>query len=121
MSEGSNITTPPNSGIETGVITPGEFLHLPFYRQKISAQQRPQEVTAAASLEGASFVGSPQQVIDKLFYQYVLFGQQRFMARIDIGGLPYKKVTRPIERLAAEVAPVIRQATGGQAGGASNV
>jgi probable LLM family oxidoreductase len=65
----------------------------------------------AASLEGAYFVGSPQQVIDKLLYQYELFGHQRFMAQVDIGGLPYHKVAQTIELLAAEVAPVIRRET----------
>ncbi len=65
----------------------------------------------ATSLEGAFFVGSPQQVIDKLLYQYELFGHQRFMAQIDIGGLPFSKVAQTIELLAAEVAPVVRRET----------
>jgi probable LLM family oxidoreductase len=65
----------------------------------------------AASLEGAYFVGSPQQIIDKLMYQHEMFGHQRFMAQIDIGGLPYSKVAQTIELLATEVAPVVRRAT----------
>jgi probable LLM family oxidoreductase len=68
----------------------------------------------AASLEGAYFVGSPQQVIDKLLYQYEMFGHQRFMAQIDIGGLPYRKIAQTIELLATEVAPVIRRETARQ-------
>jgi probable LLM family oxidoreductase len=72
------------------------------------------EYERAASLQGAYFVGSPQQVIDKLLYQYELFGHQRFMAQIDIGGLPYSKVAQTIELLATEVAPVVRRATAGQ-------
>jgi probable LLM family oxidoreductase len=64
-----------------------------------------------ASLQGAYFVGSPQQIIDKLLYQHEVFGHQRFMAQIDIGGLPYKKVAQTIELLATEVAPVIRRET----------
>ncbi len=65
----------------------------------------------SASLEGAYFVGSPQQVIDKLLYQHEMFGHQRFMAQIDIGGLPYSKVAQTIELLATEVAPVVRRET----------
>jgi probable LLM family oxidoreductase len=65
----------------------------------------------AASLEGAYFVGSPQQIIDKLLYQHEMFGHQRFMAQIDIGGLPYSKVAQTIELLATEVAPVVRRET----------
>ncbi len=70
----------------------------------------------AAALEGAYFVGSPQQIIDKLLYQRELLGHQRFMAQIDLGGLPYDKVARTIELLATEVAPVVRrETTGGRA------
>jgi alkanesulfonate monooxygenase SsuD/methylene tetrahydromethanopterin reductase-like flavin-dependent oxidoreductase (luciferase family) len=72
------------------------------------------EYERAASLEGAYFVGSPQQIIDKLLYQHEMFGHQRFMAQIDIGGLPYHKVAQTIELLATEVAPVVRRATARQ-------
>jgi alkanesulfonate monooxygenase SsuD/methylene tetrahydromethanopterin reductase-like flavin-dependent oxidoreductase (luciferase family) len=64
-----------------------------------------------ASPEGALFVGSPQQIVDKILYEQRLFGHQRFMAQIDIGGLPYAKVAEVIELLAAEVAPVLRRET----------
>lgn len=63
----------------------------------------------AASVEGAYFVGSPQQIIDKLLCQHELFGHQRFMAQIDIGGLPYNKVAKTIKLLATEVAPIVRR------------
>jgi hypothetical protein len=65
----------------------------------------------SASLEGAYFVGSPQQIIDKLLYQHEMFKHQRFMAQIDIGGLPFNKVAQTIELLATKVAPVIRRET----------
>lgn len=61
--------------------------------------------------ETALFVGSSQQVIEKILRQYELFGHQRFIAQMDIGGMPYKKVAENIERLATEVAPVIRRET----------
>ena len=63
----------------------------------------------SASLEGAYFVGSPQQIIDKLMYQYELFGHQRFMGQVDIGGVPFKMIAQTIEMLATEVAPVVRR------------
>lgn len=69
------------------------------------------EYEQAASLEGAYFVGSPQQIIDKLLYQHEMFGHQRFMAQIDIGGLPFRKVAQTIELLATEVAPIVRRET----------
>jgi hypothetical protein len=54
-------------------------------------------------------VGSPQEIIDKLLYQREIFGHQRFLAQIDLGGLPFSMVARTIELLAAEVAPVVRR------------
>jgi probable LLM family oxidoreductase len=81
------------------------------------SQYRAQEVTRAdyderAAPHGAIFVGSPQQIIDKILYERELFGHQRFLAQIDIGGLPFADVARVIELFAAKVAPVIRDAVG---------
>ena len=62
-----------------------------------------------ARKENALFVGSPQQIIDKLLYQYELFGHQRFIGQIDIGGMPFDKVAQAIELLGTEAAPVVRR------------
>ncbi|MBA9026551.1 LLM class flavin-dependent oxidoreductase [Peribacillus huizhouensis] len=62
-----------------------------------------------SSPDTALFVGSSQQIIEKILYQHELFGHQRFIAQMDIGGIPYAKVAKNIERLATEVAPVIRR------------
>lgn len=62
--------------------------------------------------ETALFVGSSQQIIEKILRQHELFGHQRFIAQMDIGGMPFNKVVENIERLATEVAPVVRRATG---------
>lgn len=69
------------------------------------------EFEQASSKETALFVGSSQQIIEKIMHQYELFSHQRFIAQIDIGGMPFKKVAENIERLATEVAPVIRKET----------
>ncbi|WP_163103421.1 LLM class flavin-dependent oxidoreductase [Peribacillus alkalitolerans] len=63
------------------------------------------------SQDTALFVGSPQQIVEKILRQYELFGHQRFMAQIDIGGLPFKKVAEGIELLATEIAPIVRKET----------
>lgn len=63
------------------------------------------------SPDTALFVGSPQQIIEKILTQHELFGHQRFIAQIDIGGFPFKKVARGIELLANEVAPTVRKET----------
>jgi alkanesulfonate monooxygenase SsuD/methylene tetrahydromethanopterin reductase-like flavin-dependent oxidoreductase (luciferase family) len=69
-----------------------------------------------ASLEGGLMVGSVQEVIDKLMFQYQLFGHQRFLGQIDIGGLPFAQVAQAIELFATQVAPVIRRETAQAAG-----
>ena len=57
-------------------------------------------------------MGSPQQIVDKILYERELFGHQRFLAQIDIGGVPYSEVARVIELFATKVAPVIRSVVG---------
>jgi len=64
-----------------------------------------------ASPETGLFVGSPQQIIEKILHQHELFGHHRFIAQMDIGGMPYSKVAASIEMLATEVAPIIRRET----------
>ena len=66
----------------------------------------------ATEKEGALLVGSPQQVIDKILYQYELFGHTRFLAQMTIGALPHRQAMRSIELLATKVAPEVRKHTG---------
>jgi alkanesulfonate monooxygenase SsuD/methylene tetrahydromethanopterin reductase-like flavin-dependent oxidoreductase (luciferase family) len=63
---------------------------------------------ARASASGPIFVGSPQEVVDKLMHERELFGIGRFLAQVDLGGLPYSKVAQAIELLATEVLPAVR-------------
>jgi alkanesulfonate monooxygenase SsuD/methylene tetrahydromethanopterin reductase-like flavin-dependent oxidoreductase (luciferase family) len=65
----------------------------------------------SSSIKNAMMVGSPQQIIDKILYQYELYGHQRFLAQIDFGGIPFDKIARVIDLLAVKVAPVVRKAT----------
>lgn len=60
-----------------------------------------------AAPDGPIFVGSPQQIIDKIMYERQLFAHDRFLGQVDIGGLPYAKVARSIELLATQVLPAI--------------
>jgi probable LLM family oxidoreductase len=86
-----------------------------YFRNHTPHQYRAREISRSvyeqlASREGPLFVGSPQQIVDKVLYEYELFGHRRFLAQIDIGGLPYAKVAEVIELLATDVAPVVRRA-----------
>ncbi len=77
----------------------------------MSTQMSREDFERLSAPETALFVGSSQQIIEKILHQYELFGHHRFIAQMDIGGMPFKKVAENIERLATEVAPVIRRET----------
>jgi probable LLM family oxidoreductase len=62
------------------------------------------------SPHGALLVGSPQQVVDKILYEYELFHHDRFMAQIGVGSLDHGKVMKSIELFGTEVAPAVRKA-----------
>ncbi len=61
---------------------------------------------------GALLVGSPQQVIDKILYEYELFKHTRFLAQIGVGTMPHDKLLRAIELFGTVVAPAVRKAIG---------
>ena len=64
---------------------------------------------------GALVVGSPQKAIDKIMYEYELFGHNRFMLQFTVGSIPHNKVMKCIELFGTKVAPVIRKEVGVQA------
>jgi probable LLM family oxidoreductase len=64
---------------------------------------------AQRSTRGADFIGSPQQVIDKVLFEHRLFQHQRFLLQVSVGTMPHDKVMRAIELFATEAAPVIRR------------
>ena len=67
---------------------------------------------AEAELGGALFLGSPQQVIDKILFQHEIFGHQRCLIQLTVGPMPHDKVMRAIELLGSEVAPAVRREVG---------
>lgn len=69
-----------------------------------------EQFDASAFLRGANFVGSPQQVIEKILYQHEIFRHDRFLLQISVGSLPHDRVLRAIELFGTIVAPAIRQA-----------
>lgn len=56
-------------------------------------------------------VGTPQQIIEKILYQYEVFGHQRYIAQIDFGGMPFDKVMKNVEVIGTEILPAIRKYT----------
>lgn len=58
---------------------------------------------------GALMVGSVQEVIDKILYEYEIFGFTRFLAQASIGNVPHNMTMRSIELFGTEVAPKIKK------------
>ncbi len=65
-----------------------------------------EEFEAARTLRGANFVGSPQEVIEKILFQHEIFGHQRFL--LYLSSLDHTKTMHAIELYGTEVAPAVR-------------
>jgi len=65
---------------------------------------------ASAALRGANFVGTPEQVVEKILFQHDVFGHDRFLVQFTVGGIPHEGILRSIELLGREVAPAVRAA-----------
>jgi probable LLM family oxidoreductase len=70
---------------------------------------------AEATLRGALFLGSPQQIIDKIMFQHELFRHDRFLLQLTVGPTPHADVMRAIELFGTQVAPVVRKELAGAA------
>ena len=70
---------------------------------------------ASRTLRGANFVGSPQEVVEKILFHHEVFGHQRVLLQLSVGSVPHGRLMRAIELLGTEVAPAVRSALGVQA------
>ena len=70
---------------------------------------------AERGLDGALFVGDPEQVAAKILHQHEVFQHDRFLIQLTVGPMPHAEVLRAIELLGAEVAPIVRRELGARA------
>lgn len=63
---------------------------------------------ASTSLNGANFIGSPDEVIEKILFQHELFGHHRFLLQLSVGTMQHSQVMHAIELLGTRVAPAVR-------------
>jgi probable LLM family oxidoreductase len=68
-----------------------------------------EQFEGSRTLRGASFVGSPEEVIEKILFQHDIFKHQRFLLQLSVGTLPHDKLMHAIELLGTKVAPVVRK------------
>jgi probable LLM family oxidoreductase len=60
-------------------------------------------------LRGSDFVGTPDEIIEKILYQHDLFKHQRFLLYLGNNAMEHKKMMRAIELFGTKVAPVVRK------------
>jgi len=72
---------------------------------------RPQ-FDAARSPRGALMVGSVEQVVEKILFEYELFGNTRFLAQASLGFIPHAMTMRSIELFGTKVVPAVRKELG---------
>lgn len=78
-------------------------------RERGWSPMRREQYDAAATLRGANFVGSPDEVIEKILFQHEIFGHQRFLLQMSVGTMEHSKVMHAIELYGTKVAPVVRE------------
>ena len=71
-----------------------------------------QQFEFETSAQGALFVGSPQQVIDKILYEHELFHHQRTLLQFSVGPTAHADIMKSIELYGTIVAPAVRRALG---------
>jgi probable LLM family oxidoreductase len=58
---------------------------------------------------GSDFVGTPDEIIEKILYQHDLFKHQRFLLYLGNNAMEHKKMMRAVELFGTKVAPVVRK------------
>lgn len=61
---------------------------------------------------GMVFVGSPDQIADRILHLYGLLGNTRQILQMDVGGMPHRDFLHGIELLGTKALPQIRAELG---------
>ncbi len=78
-------------------------------RERGWSPMRLEQYEASAELRGANFVGSPDDIIEKILFQHSIFNHQRLLLQLSVGTMPHDKLLHAIELLGTKVAPVVRE------------
>jgi probable LLM family oxidoreductase len=69
-----------------------------------------EQFEASTALRGANFVGSPEEMVEKILYLYDVFRHDRMLFQFTVGPMLHDHVLRSIELFATNVAPTVRVA-----------
>ena len=72
-----------------------------------------EQFEGSRTLRGANFIGSPDEIIEKILFQQEIFNHQRLLLQLSVGTMPHDKVMHAIELLGTQVAPVVREEIAG--------
>ena len=64
---------------------------------------------AGLGLHGHLVVGGPEEVAEKILFQHGVFGHDRFLMQMSLGGVGHADVLRSIELFGTQVAPLVRE------------
>ncbi len=64
---------------------------------------------AGMSRNGALYMGSPEEVAEKLIQTIELFGLTRYVAHLDVGGPSHRELMRTIELFGTKVIPMVKK------------
>jgi probable LLM family oxidoreductase len=67
------------------------------------------EYEALRAPDGALAVGSPEQVAEKILYEYELFANDRYIGQMSVGAVAHSDVLRSMELFGTKVAPLVRE------------
>jgi probable LLM family oxidoreductase len=68
-----------------------------------------QQLENGRMLRGSDFVGTPDEIIEKILFQHEKFNHQRFMLYMGYNTIEHKKLMHAIELFGTRVAPAVRQ------------
>jgi probable LLM family oxidoreductase len=86
-----------------------------FHQRGQGFQMPRRAYDASASAAGALFVGSPQEIIDKVLRQHEAYKHQRILVQLAYGNVPQKETLEAIELMGTEILPAIRRELDGRA------
>lgn len=78
-------------------------------RERGWAPMRREQYAASAELRGANFIGTPDDIIEKILFQHEIFNHDRFLLQLSVGTMPHDQMMHAIELYGTKVAPVVRE------------
>ncbi|MFC5651040.1 LLM class flavin-dependent oxidoreductase [Paenibacillus solisilvae] len=88
------------------------YPHINIASELINGSSYPKRYFAqGADTRDVMLIGSPELIIEKMLYQHELFGHQRYIAQLDVGGVPFENLAKNIELIGTKILPEIRKHT----------